>query len=175
MRQAREGDGWSRREASRAYYECRDLEDGAPTGAVFGTDRTALQSRHPLSSAEIVPVPRDRLTTSQGLLEAPQQRLRLRDLWHFRGRQEAFERRGENGLRIFPAAGRLAKLGKRVRGHERIAAGALRVSDRDGGLKPFLGQTGFAGRPHQQDIAAQPVKIGVGVIRTGRFGYRLSR
>jgi hypothetical protein len=41
--------------------------------------------------------PRDRLTTSQGLLKAPQQRPRLRDLRHFPGRQEAFERRGENG------------------------------------------------------------------------------
>ena len=41
----------------------------------------------------------------------------------------------------FAAAGRLVKLGERVRGQERIAAGALRAGDGDGGLKRFLGRT----------------------------------
>ena len=75
----------------------------------------------------------------------PEQRLRLRNLRHFRGRRKAFERGREDGLRVVPAAGRLVKLGERERGQQRIAARALPVGDGDGGLKASSAGTRAAG------------------------------
>ena len=69
-----------------------------------------------------------------------EQRLRLCDLGHFRGRRKAFERRREDDVGIERAAGRLVELRKRERRAQFKTPRCLPLRDGDSGLESFLGR-----------------------------------
>jgi hypothetical protein len=75
--------------------------------------------------------------------DSHQQRPRLGDLGHLRGRRKAFERRGEYGVRLSGTAGRLAELGERKRRAEAPTARALLLRDLERSLEGFLRQGGI--------------------------------
>jgi hypothetical protein len=57
--------------------------------------------------------------------------LRLSELGELLGRREAFDRRRQHGVRIGVAIGRAIKLRQSQRGAQFVAAGFLRLRDRD--------------------------------------------
>jgi hypothetical protein len=84
-----------------------------------------------------------------GRCKCSQQRLRLSDLGHFRGRRKAIERRREDGVGFCGAAGRLVEFGQRQRRAQAPTAGALLPRDGDGALEGFLRGSGV-GRPRRR-------------------------
>jgi hypothetical protein len=96
----------------------------------------------------------------------------LGDLRHLRRRREAFERRGEDGVRFGGPGRRLAELGERERGAQAEAARPLLARDGDGGLEGFLSRRGVGGTAPEQHFAANAVKLGFEGAMTSPFGRR---
>ena len=106
------------------------------------------------------------------LRQRRQQRLRLRDLGHFRRRRKAFERRREDGVGFGGAAGRLIELGERERRAQFEAARALPLRDGDGRLESFFRGRGVRGIALQQHFAPGPIKLRVERAMTEAVGRR---
>ena len=96
-----------------------------------------------------------------------EQRLRLCDLGHLRGRREAFERGAEDGVSFDGAAGRLVELGERERGAEFEASRLLRSRDCDGGEESGFGERGVRRIALQEDCAADAVEQRVSPVLAG--------
>src|ERR1700722_18039315 len=108
----------------------------------------------------------------RGGLDSHQQRLRLRNLGHFRCRRKAFEGGREDIVRLERTVGRLVKLGERGRGSQFEAARSLLLRDREGGQEGLFRGRGGGGVTLQQNFPARSVKFGVECAKTGAVGRR---
>jgi hypothetical protein len=79
------------------------------------------------------------------LRQGHEQRLRLGDLGHCRGRREAIERGREDGARFDGAGCRLVELRQRKRRAKFKTARALLLRDGDGGQEGFFRRRGVGG------------------------------
>ena len=102
-----------------------------------------------------------------------EQRLRLRDLGHFRRRRKAFERGREDVVGVERGGRSIDKSlasASAARNSKLRAPCCLR--DGDGGQERFLGGRGVGGVALQQDFAARPMQFGFECAIAGAIGRR---